>query len=111
MWIVIIIYFDSFRVEYISKKNYQKQQKTINIYRIQAYNLIMYGYFCIKFIYFMLKGKCLLDYTNLISPNKYEKNDKIIKYDNGKIRMIRKNDKIFSITTKIKMKILFRYLL
>ena len=33
----------------------------------------MYGYFCIKFIDFMLKGKSLLDYTNLISPNKYEK--------------------------------------
>ena len=26
----------------------------------------------------MLKGKSLLDYTNLFSPNNYEKNDKII---------------------------------
>ena len=26
----------------------------------------------------MLKGKALLDYTNLFSPNDYEKNDKII---------------------------------
>ena len=26
----------------------------------------------------MLKGKSLLDYTNLFSPNEYEKNDKII---------------------------------
>ena len=26
----------------------------------------------------MLKGKNLLDYTNLLSPNDYEKNDKII---------------------------------
>ena len=26
----------------------------------------------------MLKGKSLLDYTNLFLPNKYEKNDKII---------------------------------
>ena len=26
----------------------------------------------------MLKGKSLLDYKNLFSPNKYEKNDKII---------------------------------
>ena len=26
----------------------------------------------------MLKGKSMLDYTNLFSPNKYEKNDKII---------------------------------
>ena len=26
----------------------------------------------------MLKGKSLLDYTNIIPPNEYEKNDKII---------------------------------
>ena len=36
----------------------------------------MCGYFCIRFIDFMLKGKSLLDYTNLFSPNDYEKNDK-----------------------------------
>ena len=28
----------------------------------------MFGYFCIGFIDFMLKGKCLPDYTNLFSP-------------------------------------------
>ena len=50
----------------------------INIYRIQAYNSIMCGYFCIGFIDFMLKGKSLVDYKNLFSPNGYEKNDKII---------------------------------
>ena len=38
----------------------------------------MCGYFCIGFIDFMLKGISLLDYTNLFSPNEYEKNDKII---------------------------------
>ena len=47
-----------------------------NIYRIQAYDSIMCGYFCIGFVDFMLKGKSLLDSTNLFSPN--EKNDKII---------------------------------
>ena len=36
------------------------------------------GCFCIGIIDFMLKGKSLLDYTNLFSPNDYEKNDKII---------------------------------
>ena len=58
------IYFDSFGV----------------IYRIQAYDSIMYGFieFRIAFIDFMLKGKSLLDYTNLFSPNDYEKNDKTI---------------------------------
>ena len=49
-----------------------------NIYRIQTYNSIMRGYFCIGFIGFMLKGKSLLEYTNLLSPNEYKKNDKII---------------------------------
>ena len=38
----------------------------------------MRGYFCIGFIDFMLKGKSFLDYTNLLSPKKYEKNVKII---------------------------------
>ena len=52
-----------------------------SIYRIRGYNSIMCGYFCIGFIDFMLKGKSLLDYTNLLSPNDYEKNDKtILKY-------------------------------
>ena len=36
----------------------------------------MYGYFCIGFIDVILVS--LLDYTNLFSPNKYEKNDKIM---------------------------------
>ena len=49
-----------------------------NIYRIQADNSVMCGYFCIGFIDFMPKGKILLHCTNLFSPNDYEKNDKII---------------------------------
>ena len=51
---------------------------TTNIYRIQAHDSIMCGYVCIGFIGFMLKGKNLLDYKNLFSPNDYEKNDEII---------------------------------
>ena len=38
----------------------------------------MCRYFCIGFIDFMLKSKSLLEYTNLFSPNKYKKDDKII---------------------------------
>ena len=37
----------------------------------------MCGHFCSRFIDFVLKGKSLLDSTNLYSPNEYEKNDKI----------------------------------
>ena len=76
-----IVYFDSFGVEHIPKEIKRfignKNIKT-NIYRIQAYNSIMCGYFCIGIIDFLLKGKSLLDYTNLFSPNDYDKNDKII---------------------------------
>ena len=50
--------------------------KKIN--RIRQYDSIMCGYFHIRFIDFLLKGKGLLFYTNLFSPNDYEKNDKII---------------------------------
>ena len=50
-----------------------------SIFRIQAYDSIMCGYFCIKFINYMLKGKTLLDYTNLFSPNDFKKNDQVIK--------------------------------
>ena len=49
-----------------------------NIYRIQAYDSIMCGYFWIGIIDFTLKGKSLLGNTSLFSPNDYEKNDKII---------------------------------
>ena len=74
-------YIDSFGVEYIPKeiKKFIGSKNIItNIYRLQAHDLIMRGYFCIGFIDFMLKGRSLLDYTNLFSPNEYEKNDKII---------------------------------
>ena len=50
----------------------------ISICRIQAYNSLMYGYFCIGFIDFILNGKCFLEHTNSFSPNDFEKNDKII---------------------------------
>ena len=76
-----VTYFDSFEVEHIPKeiKTFisNKNIKT-NIFRIQAFNSIMCGYFCIGFIDFMLKGKTLTEYTNLFSPNNFEKNDDII---------------------------------
>ena len=76
-----ITYFDSFGVEHFPKeiKKFIGNKNIItNIYRIQAYDSMMCGYFCIGFIDFMLSGKSLLDYTNLFSRNDYEKNDKII---------------------------------
>ena len=41
-------------------------------------NVLYLGSFWIEFIDFMIKGKSLLDYTNLFSPNEYEKIYKII---------------------------------
>ena len=38
----------------------------------------MCGYFCNGFIDFMLKGKSLLEYTNLFSLNEFKTNGKII---------------------------------
>ena len=49
-----------------------------NIYRIQTYDSIMCGYFCIGFMNFMFNGNSLKDYTNLFSPNDYKRNDYII---------------------------------
>ena len=49
-----------------------------NIFRIQAYDSIMCGYFCIGFIDFMLAGKTLTDFTNLFSPNNLKKSDDIV---------------------------------
>ena len=76
------VYFDSFVVEHIPKeinKFIRSKEIKSNIFRIQAYDSIMCGYFCIEFINYMLKGKKLLDYTNLFSPNEFKKNDRIIK--------------------------------
>ena len=66
-----VTYFDSFGIEHAPKeiKRFTGNKIITNIYRIQAYDSIMCGYFCIGFIDFMLTGKVLLEYTNLFSPN------------------------------------------
>ena len=84
------MYSDSFGAEHIPKENEKfigNKNIITNIYRIQTCNLITCGYFSIGFIDFTLKGKSLLNYTSLFSPNEYEK-----------------NDKIFSVTKKLKWK-------
>ena len=60
-----VIYFDSFGVEHIPKevkKFIGNKNITTNIFRVQAYDSIMHGYFCIGFIDFMLKSRSLLEY-------------------------------------------------
>ena len=76
-----VIDFDSFGVEHIPKEIKRfvsnKNIKT-NIFRMQAYDSIMCGYFCIGFIDFMLAGKTLAEFTNLFSPNNFKRSDYII---------------------------------
>ena len=75
-----VTYFDSFRFEYVlkeTKKLIGNRNIRRNIYRIQANDLIIFGYFWIGSIDFMLKGRIWLDYINLLSPKENETNDKI----------------------------------
>ena len=77
-----VTYFDSFGVEHNPKeiKGFIDRSLSIttNIFRMQAYDSIMCGYFCIDFIDFMIAGKTLTEYTNLFSPNNFKENDDII---------------------------------
>ena len=78
-----VIYFDSFGIEHIPEeinKFIGNKKIKASIFRIQAYDSIMCGYFCIEFINYMLKGRKLLDYTNLFSPNDFKKNKLLKEY-------------------------------
>ena len=69
-----VTYFDSFGVEHIPKeiiKFIENRNIKTNIFKIQANDSIICGYFCIAFIDFMFKGKSLTEYTNLFSPNDF----------------------------------------
>ena len=63
-------YFDFFGVEHISKeiKAFIDHSLSItkNIFRIQAFDSIICGYFCIGFFYYMLAGKTLTEFMNLV---------------------------------------------
>ena len=77
----IAVYFDSFGIEYIPQEVLSKiKDKSIthNIFRIQVHESIICGFYCIAFIEYLLVGETFLDYTNLFSPNDYNKNNEII---------------------------------
>ena len=76
-----VTYFDSLGVEHIPKeieKFIGNKSIITNIFRIQAYDSVMCGYFCIGFIDFMFNGNSLTDFTILFSPSYFKKNDDII---------------------------------
>ena len=77
-----VTYFDSFGVEHIPKeiktfinnKNIKKY-----ILRIQTYDSLMCGYFCVGFIDFIVAGKTLTEFTNyFFSPNNLNKKEMTI---------------------------------
>ena len=73
-----IVYFDSFGVEHVPEeiKEFIRNKNIIaNIFRVQANNSVMCGYFCIGFI---VAGKKLTDFTSMFSPYDFKKNDEII---------------------------------
>ena len=86
-WIALCIlnnkvtYFESFSVEhipitikhFISNKNMQT-----NIFRMQADDFVMCGYFYIGFADHKLNGKGLTDFTTFFLPINFKKNDDII---------------------------------
>ena len=82
-----VTYFNSFGIEYTPKEikafinctsfSALHNKNITNIFRIQAYDSIMCGYFCIGFIDFMFKGKTLIEFANLFSPNNFQKTDDI----------------------------------
>ena len=73
--------FDKFGVEYIPKeikKFADNKNKITNIFKIQAFDSVMCGSFCIGFIDFMFKENSLTDFTNLFSPNNFTKKKMMI---------------------------------
>ena len=81
-WIILYVntktvtYFDSFGVAHFPKeiKKFIKRSTDKfaiikHIFRIQAYDSVMCGYFCIGFIDFMLKSNSLTDFTSIFLPN------------------------------------------
>ena len=77
-----VTYFDSFGVEHIPieiiafinrflSSASQNKNITTNIFRTQAYDPIMCGFFGIGFIDFMLAGKTLTEFANFFSPNNF----------------------------------------
>ena len=76
-----VICFNTFGIEHVPEEIKEftgNKNIKANIFRVQANDSVMFGYFCIGFIDFMLGGKKLTDYTSLFSPQNFKKNNDII---------------------------------
>ena len=77
-----VVYFDSFGIEHIPKEIKHvigNKEIKANIFRIQAYDSIMCGYFCIEFINYMFDGKSLIDFTSLFHHMILKRTMKLLK--------------------------------
>ena len=71
-----IVYFDSFGIEHVPeeiKEFIRNKNIKASIFWVESNNSKMCRYFCIGFIYFMLAGKALVDFTSLFSLCDFEK--------------------------------------
>ena len=73
-----VTYFDSVNITEEIKTFIGNKNVKTNMFRIQAYDSIMCGYFCIRFIGFMLARKILTDFSNLFSLNNFKRNNDVI---------------------------------
>ena len=73
LFILIVEHIPEEIKEFIGNRNIKA-----NIFRVQANNSVMFGYFCIGFIDFMFADKKLTNFTNLFSPYDFDKNDQRI---------------------------------
>ena len=71
-----IVYFDSFGVEHVPeeiKELIGTKNIIEKIFRRQANNSVMCGYFCLGFFDFMVAGEKLTDFTNFFAAHDFKK--------------------------------------
>ena len=85
-WIIILLILTVLELSTFQKKFKKFNDKSTvvtNMFRIQAHDSVMCGYFCSGFIDFILKDKNLTDLIYLFSPNNFKNNDDINYFKNS----------------------------
>ena len=78
MKLFTLIFFGVEHVPKEMKRFIRNKNIKTNLFRIQANYSITCGYFSIGFIDFTFANKTLIDFTSLLSPYDFKKNDNII---------------------------------
>ena len=85
-WIIILLILTVLELSTFQKKIKKFNDKSTvvtNMFKIQAHDSVMCGYFCSGFIDFILKDKNLTDLIYLFSPNNFKNNDDINYFKNS----------------------------